>query len=110
MHGTEDSLDYIYMLLMIENNSSGEIRVYNDYNSLSVNGFMTDYLFDRECIAFGKCALVDVYIDKSDLEHNMIFSLEEITDVELSLEIQDENQNTIATPMLSVAYQNDTGL
>lgn len=103
----EDSSSYaddVHMLLMVENNCSSTIQVSDSYDSLSINGFMTDCLVDTRKVPVGKCGGVDVHIPDMYLEENNIEGLEEITEAEITLEIEDESYNTIAEPVLSVQY------
>lgn len=103
----EDSSKYsddIHMLLLVENNSSEVIKVDDVYDSLSVNGFMTDYIVYSTKVPVGRCAMIDVKIQDSSLEKNGITQIEDITEVEISFEIEDDRRKTIAEPKLSIQY------
>lgn len=101
----EDSSEYsdnIHMLLLVENNYSEAIRVDDVYNSLSINGFMTDYYVSRIDIPTGRYGVMDVGIRGLSLESNGIAGIDDITEAEISFEIKDDNHKTIAEAKLVI--------
>ncbi|MDE5698237.1 MAG: catabolite control protein A [Lachnospiraceae bacterium] len=103
----EDSSDYsndIHMLFLIENNYSDTIVIDDVYNSLSINGYMVDYMAGSRKFPSGKCALIDVEIDKSSLEECGIAGKEGIAEAEITFEIKDGKHNDIAEPTVLIEY------
>ena len=93
-----DLSDDIHMLLLVENNASETLYFDVDYNSVSVNGYMNSFLcYSRQAVPGGS-AILDIELTGSSLEENGISSLEEISDVEFTIEIKNENYTTIAEP------------
>lgn len=104
----EDSDDYmgdIHMLFLIENKGAKAIDISDAYDSLSVNGFMTDTsgVVSVELVP-DKCAIIDVKISKSSLEDNRIEGVSDIAEVEMTFEIKNQNFDTIAEPTVKVSY------
>ena len=103
----EDSSKYsddIHMLLLVENNNSKVSGIDDVRDSLSINGFMTDCIVYSATIFAGRCAVVDVEMEDSSLEKNGITGIDDITEVEITFEITDEDYKTIAEPKLSIQY------
>lgn len=94
---------YRYVLLLAENTSGRTITIDDVYNSLSVNGFMTDYSFHTVKLADGEAAAIQIGLLKSSLEDNDITSAEEITEIEIGLELK-EDWNTIEEPTITVSF------
>ena len=104
----EDPLEYsddIHLLLMAENQSSESIFIDDEYDSLSVNGFMTDCISYGVEAAAGKYVILDVEIQASSLEENRIAGIEDIADMEITFEIRDGQYNVIDKPVLVINYQ-----
>lgn len=99
---SDDSSD-IYVLMLAKNNSGKMLSVDDEYDSLSVNGIMTDYIFDSLDINDGGSAAIIIELDSSSLKNNSIMSVSDISDIEFTIEIEDENQ-TIDTPTISIQY------
>ena len=96
--------DDIHLILLAENQSSEAVLIDDEHNSLSVNGFMTDCIcYEGKAVA-GKCIVIDVEIQASSLEENKIVDIEDISDIEIGLEIRDQDYNIIDEPVLSVSY------
>lgn len=103
----EDPSEYsedIHMLLVVENNSDADIRVSPAYDSLSLNGFMTDFYIHTAEVPSGEYALLDVQIQGSSLEENGIAGADGITEAEVTLEIKDEKYKSVAEPKVVIAY------
>lgn len=103
----EDSSDYsddIHMLFLIENNYSDTIVIDDVYDSLSINGYMVDYMAGSSEVPSGKYALIDVEIDESSLEECGITGKEGIAEVEITFEIKDGKHNDIAEPTVLIKY------
>ena len=96
----EDGLEYssmMHVLLLVENNSGR-------YNSLSVNGYMTDYICYTQELKDGETAIFPIDLWKSSLEKNQITSAEEIQEVEVSLEIK-EGYTSVGQPKLTLSFE-----
>lgn len=103
----EDASEYgedMHLLLLVENNSSETIDLDDAYDSLSVNGFMLDYIMPMVSVPSGKSAVIDVEIQASSLEENSIAKAEDIKDAEITFEIKDKSYNTIDEPKVRVEY------
>ena len=86
----EDASDYsddLYVLLLAENNSGRTLTIDDAYDSLSVNGYMTEYAFDKQELADGKSAVLAIKLWGSSLQANQVTSPSDIQDVEVGLEI-----------------------
>lgn len=94
---------YMYALLLVENNSGKTLTIDEVYDSLSVNGFMTDYSFYSHEIKNGERAVLKIYLLESSLEENKITSASEITEIELDLEIK-EGRNEFDNPTIKITY------
>ncbi len=95
--------DDLHPILLVENNSGKTIRVYDVYDSLSVNGFMMDYYFTSVEIDDGACAVVEIDLYDSSLKKNKITSISDITELELKLCFISGNK-TIDEPKLIITY------
>ena len=95
--------DDIYLLLLVENGGSEELCFDIADDSLSVNGYMADFLCFGNWVAPGNSAVLTVELNKSSLEKNDVTVPEDITEIELAFEIRDENYETVAEPMVTLA-------
>lgn len=93
-----------HLLLLVENGGEKKISVSDVYDSLSVNGFMMDYTMYGAYADVGKSALLDIKIREDALEENGIADVSDITEASISLEIEDENYNTIAEPKVKIEF------
>ncbi len=103
----EDSSEYggdMHVLLLAENTSGKTLEVNDEYDSVSVNSVMTDYFFSGEEIADGKSAVLDIELEESSLEDNGFTSSSDITEVEISLDISDED-DTIDSPIITMTFE-----
>lgn len=98
-----DSSADLYILLLAENRSGKTLTIDDVYNSLSVNGFMTDYSFSSQELANGASAALVIRLLESSLVENQISSAAEVQEIELSFEIQEEN-TTIDEPTVTLAF------
>lgn len=83
--------DEYYIPLLVDNGTDKEIIIDDEYDSLSINGVMTDYFFYSQQISAGRKALFVIEMDEEDLEKLGISSPEGITSAQLTLELCDEN-------------------
>lgn len=100
----EDSSEYsMYMpvLLLAENVGNKTLYVDDIYDSLSVNGYMTDYVCYGMEIKSGESAVIMVQLEESSMEENDIVSASQIEEVEVGFEIK-SGSNTIDKPVLTI--------
>lgn len=95
--------DDIHILLLVENGSGQPLTFAVEYNSVSINGYMTDFICYSRAAAPGGSGVLDVELMGSSLEKNGIAGMEDITEVELTFEIRDENYKTVAGPTVTFA-------
>ena len=103
----EDSAEYsddVNMILLMENSSGKTLRIDDEYDSLSVNGYMTDYLFFGREIEDGESVLQKLEIQDSSLEENKIGSVEDIKNIEVSFEIKAERE-VLDTPVIAMSFE-----
>ncbi len=96
-----DYLDDVYALFLAENGTTETLDIDVAYNSLSVNGYMTDFFSSGQDLAPGKSGILEVSMRGDSLEKNGIDALEKIEDLELSFTIRDDRYNTLAEPKVS---------
>lgn len=94
--------DDVHVLLLVESNYSEEINVSVNYDSVSVNGFMTRFICYNENIAVGKNAILDVELQGSSLKESDVYSISDIADVEMAIEIRNKKYHTIEEPVLTI--------
>ena len=92
----------LYVLLLAENNSGKTLTIGDVYDSLSVNGFMTDYSLYSQELENGESAALAVQLWESSLEDNKIASAADIQEVEMKLEIKEE-YTTIDEPLITLS-------
>lgn len=95
-----DLSDDIHVLLLVENGSSEKLSFDVDYNSVSVNGYMTSFLCYSRQVSAGGSAVLDTELTGYSLEDNGISSLEDITEVELTIEVKNGSYKTVANPII----------
>lgn len=94
----------LYALLLAENNSGRTLTIDDVYDSLSVNGFMTDYSFSGQELADGDSAALVLQLWEFSLEENQIVSASEVQEIETGFEIK-ERYTTIDTPTVMIAFE-----
>ena len=73
------------MLLLAENSGPAPAEISGEYDSLAVNGVMTDYSFPWVDIPAGKSAAVVIELRADSLSENGIDSTEDVSAIELDL-------------------------
>lgn len=98
-----DEMGDFSVLLLVENTSGQTVKVSMGYDSLSIGGVMNDATcYDQTIPDGGRGALV---IELQDLEENGIASVEDITDMELQLQIRsEESYETMAEPKVTLNF------
>ena len=103
----EDSSEYssdMYVLLLAENKTGKTLTIDDVYDSLSVNGFMTDYSYYSKVLADGKCAVLEIKLWESSLEDNKIASASDVKEVEVEFEIK-EGRNSFDEPTITISFE-----
>lgn len=103
----EDSSEYssdIYVLLLAENKSGKTITIDDVYDSLSVNGFMTDYSYYSKTLEDGDSAVLEIRLWESSLEGNKIGAVSDVKELEVKMEIL-EDQTTIDSPVIKLLFE-----
>lgn len=98
----KDEYGGIHLLFLIENNSSKDITIDVDYDTLSINGTMTDFISYSKTLSPEMKSVLNIEVSKYDLEDVNITSPEEISDIEFKLEIRDSDYNDIDNPTIQV--------
>lgn len=96
--------DDIHILFLVENLSNEAIYIDDSYESLSVNGFITD-CYSRRCkVPSGKYTFIDMEMQASSLEDNGITDIEDIAEVDMVFEIRNEDYKRLAEPRVTMTY------
>ncbi len=93
--------DDIHLLLLVENSTSEQLTFDVDYDSVSADGYMTDFICYSRTVAPGSSGVLDVELMGSALEENGIAALESISEVELTVEVKNDNYKTVAKPVVT---------
>lgn len=94
-----DYSDDIHLLLLVENNSAARLGFDIKNDSISVNGYMSDFISYIKWVEPGSSAVLDVSLN--GLEENGISAPEDITEIELVVEVKNEAYRTITEPMVT---------
>lgn len=93
----------LHVLLLAENNSGSTLKIDDDNDSLSINGFMMDYFCSSQEIPDGSSALLDIEVRESSLEDNHITSASEVKDLEVSFVIK-AGREDFDTPTVQFSF------
>jgi len=96
--------DDIHALFLVENSGSVPFDISAAYDSLSINGYMSDYICYSRTVASGMSAAVDVELLGSSLKDSGITDIADITELEMTFEIRNSDYKKIAEPTISVDY------
>ena len=102
----EDSSEYssdMYVLMLAENTSGRTLTIDDTYDSLSVNGYMTDYSFYSAELADGESAALEIRLQESSLEENQIASVSDISELEVGFEIK-ADRDIIDEPTVLIQF------
>lgn len=94
----------LFVLMLAENKSGKTLTLDDVYDSLSVNGFMTDYYCDGQELKNGESAVLLIRLQESSLEENQITSASDVQEIEVGFEIQ-EGYTTIDEPTLTIKFE-----
>lgn len=95
-------IDDMHLILMFENSLDSTIQISDVYNSLSVNGFMTDYSFYGVELESGKNIAQNIRLWEYSLEEIPISNVSEITDIEFQIMVEDGNGKVIDEPTITI--------
>lgn len=101
----DDSSDYsddIHALLLVSNGTDRPFSADVAYDSLSANGFMTDFLCYGKTVPAGGGAVMDVELQGSSLEENGIDGTDGVGEIEMTVTLRDSNYKTIAEPVITM--------
>lgn len=102
----ENSSDYsndLYVLLLAENNSGKTLTIDDVYDSLSVNGYMTEYSYYSQELKDGGAAALVIQLRESSLEENQISSPSDVQEIEIGFEIK-EGYTAIDEPTITLFF------
>lgn len=98
-----DLSDDINVLLLLQNNGSVPVNVKVAYDSVSVNGYMTDTWSPSANLLPGETVVMELALRENSLAENSITAVEDITEVEVQFELRGENYKTIDAPVVTFA-------
>lgn len=101
-HFSQENL-YMYVLMLAENTSGRTLTIDDTYDSLSVNGYMTDYSFYSAELADGESAALEIRLQESSLEENQIASVSDISEIEVGFEIK-ADRDIIDEPTVLIQF------
>lgn len=94
----------VYAVFLVENTGAEAATVKDQYDSLSVNGFMTEYFCPGCTLGPGASAVLSIRIDEDSLAENGIAGLEAIETVKLTFQIRDGDYDTVDEPAVTAMY------
>lgn len=94
--------DDLHALFIAENSSGKEISINNEYNSMSINGYMVDYSYYSSDIYAGGNLILDMRIDEDSLASNKIGGEDDIEEFEVSLKLRDDGYKDIDDVKISI--------
>ena len=97
--GADDGETY---MKSIQNKKLKDITFDVDYDTLSINGAMTDFISYSKTLSPEVKSILNIEVSKYKLEDVKITSPEEISDIEFKLEIRDSDYNEIDNPTIQV--------
>lgn len=97
----QDNSKYV-IPLMVENGTEGEIIIDDKYDSLAINGVMTDYTLYSKTVATGQIGVMEIEVYDTEIEKLKISSPDEITSAQITLEITDGNYNNKKTVDIAI--------
>lgn len=92
-----------HIILLFENNSQNNMIIDDEFNSMSVNGFMTDYSFYSVKLKAGENAVSDIRLWGFGLEEIPVSNVSEITDVEFMISIKDDYGSIAEDEVISIS-------
>lgn len=102
--GESDYDDNYYLLLLVENSSENALIVDDKYDSLSVNGYMTDYFCGTAELGAGETQVLKIRLDGDSLAKNKIEDIDGIENVEFTVRIRDNDYKEIDTSAVKITF------
>lgn len=102
--GEYDSDDNYYLLLLVENSSGKPLTVDDKYDSLSVNGYMTDYFCGVAELGAGETQVLKIRLDCDSLTENKIEDIRSIENVEFTVRIHDGERNEVDSSAVKITF------
>lgn len=103
----EDPWEYsgdLHLLMLAENTSGEELYLDDEYDSFSVNDYMTDSFFYGAELRDGCVTSVDLGIYERGLEDNAIDSVEQIETVEFTLVVRNSFYDEIDSSKIQISF------
>ena len=92
-------------MLLVENNTKGEITVSDVYDSFSMTNIMMDAIMYSATIKSGFSGAMRIQLSESDLEEQQITSVEDIQEMEISLDIANNQGKKIDSPTVKMSLE-----
>ena len=102
--GESDYDDNYYLLLLVENSSGKTLTVDDKYDSLSANGYMTNYYCGTAELNTGESQVLRIRLDGDSLAKNKIEDISGIENVEFTVRIRDNNYKEIDTSAVKITF------
>lgn len=102
--GESDYDDNYYLLLLVENSSGKTLTVDDKYDSLSVNGYMTDYFCGTAELGVGETQVLKIRLDGSSLTKNKIDDISGIENVEFTVKIRYDRYKEIDNSAVQITF------
>lgn len=102
--GESDYDDNYYLLLLVENSSGKALNVDDKYDSLSVNGYMTDYFCGTAELNSGETQVLKIRLDGDSLAKNKIEDISGIENVEFTVRMRDNDYNDIDSSAVKITF------
>lgn len=96
--------DNYYLLLLVENSSGKSLTVDDKYDSLSVNGYMTDYFCGTAELGAGETQVLKIRLDGDDLVKNKIGDISSIENMEFTVKIRDDKYKEIDNSAIKITF------
>lgn len=102
--GEYEGDDNYYLLLLIENASGSLLTVDDKYDSLSVNGYMTDYFCGVAELDANETQTLVIRLDSDSLTKTKIENVESIENVEFTVRIHDDEYKELDSSSVKITF------
>lgn len=93
-----------YLILLVENASNKALKISDKFDSLSVNGYMTEYYFGSAELEPNETQFVKIRLSKDSLIANNINELGDITDVEFAVRVIENSYKEIDNGTVKITF------
>ena len=90
--------------MLIENSSAATLTVDDKYDSLSVNGYMTDYYCGSVTLKAGEAQALKIRLNSDSLVKNKVEDISSIEDIEFTVRIRDEKYKDIDNAAVNITF------